>query len=1065
MKIFAIPIYSYHTKNNLVKNKIQKNKNINTTNYLSTQNFTISSLPSFKQNNCSDNTTKSITKSELISEGFATTEIKNNKIINRGRYIILSNKEDLIALANTPSAWNKEFVMIQDIDFESENFKGIGGIQKSFSGIFNGNGYKIKNLNINLPTNSNIGLFKTCNNAEIKNLVLENINIKGKNYIGGVIGFAENTSIKNVHLNGNIAGEYCVGGLVGNLIHSSIIDSEFSGKVCPTQNFYKEDEDNDFFASSYETKTMFSFGGIVGTAILSKITSTQIEAQISGESSIGGFAGNIAESQIQDCYCSATVNGNKDLGLIAGQARNTIVKNTFFDKKLPICDSPEDIELINCYFREGALDSSAFKDWNKEIWNIANTKTPRLKSSIRLASPVRIFLEDLNNDIRDKNIKLTSITYVPPKTIDIPLEDLEPPVHYSENEPILQEIENSHSSEKLAEIFAHYVNNMRYNFDANDKKNDEVLLALVKKPEFKLSKRYSREDYNAGYSIYCTPLYVLSQLNKGYVFREALKREDIDPYVLNGFWDNVDMAETLFKFPITTNLFLLFESKNPIIKKYMKEKLPLSKGYKVEDNVLEYLYNNPSENIEYDNEKRVIKVPTEIVTKGSSFKPEAMHIEGKITISTLLEAMLHPDISENYQDSQGNTIAHLLPELSETEQIVLSNLFIKKCGNLDIKNNSGKTALDLAMERRQLAIITQLANKRPTGFFTLDEDGNNLAILNAKFNKGSKAAYLAKILHDNGIIMNHQNSEFSTQLHEAIKNNNITLINYLLTSGCSVDNCDDNGQTPLHLAFMEKDSKTIKWLLDNFAYPSFRDKLNMRPKDYWPEYEKTLLPLGIDIDAIEKEYEISIGIVENILNKFNTDPIAIPEGRLDVEDYYFYQYVKKANDNPQEAYLNFTYAMKNYPNHSQKLLETLIDMNSPHTMEMLNFIFKENIQDINQKNKDNQTLLIYSLIKYNETDNNIEKLNLMKIIKFLIDNGADIDIPDANGQTGLHHCIFTKNCILFNELLGKHPNINAPDILGNSPIFYLGENLKNPMRIVFDIYAKKRNIIPKIPIK
>ena len=75
--------------------------------------------------------------------------------------------------------------------------------------------------------------------------------------------------------------------------------------------------------------------------------------------------------------------------------------------------------------------------------------------------------------------------------------------------------------------------------------------------------------------------------------------------------------------------------------------------------------------------------------------------------------------------------------------------------------------------------------------------------------------YLAKILHDNGIIINHQNSEFSTQLHEAIKNNNITLINYLLTSGCSVDNCDDNGQTPLHLAFMEKDSKTIKWLLDN----------------------------------------------------------------------------------------------------------------------------------------------------------------------------------------------------------------------------------------------------------
>lgn len=119
-------------------------------------------------------------------------------------------------------------------------------------------------------------------------------------------------------------------------------------------------------------------------------------------------------------------------------------------------------------------------------------------------------------------------------------------------------------------------------------------------------------------------------------------------------------------------------------------------------------------------------------------------------------------------------------------------------------------------------------------------------------------------------------------------------------------------------------------------------------------------------------------------------------------------------------------------------------------------VLKNSPVDVNSKNKDGETPLLLALKSYQTARTSKEKLSCMQNIKCLLDYGADVDIDDMNGQTPLHHAVFTNNIILFNELLGKHPNVNHTDILGKNPLQYLSPDPEDPMRKVYYLYAQKR---------
>lgn len=164
-------------------------------------------------------------------------------IINN--FIEISSLNDLEKIGNDPEyPLNGNYIQINDINaIETKEWNGgqgfipIGSDINPFTGLYNGNGYKIKYLHINKEEYSEyenyIG-FISYNSGTIKNLGLENAQISGTSYIGGICGFNNGGLIERVYVSGKIYGlEDYIGGICGytknNEITNAINNAEISG--------------------------------------------------------------------------------------------------------------------------------------------------------------------------------------------------------------------------------------------------------------------------------------------------------------------------------------------------------------------------------------------------------------------------------------------------------------------------------------------------------------------------------------------------------------------------------------------------------------------------------------------------------------------------------------------------------------------------------------------------------------------------------------------------------------------------------------------------------------------
>lgn len=112
-----------------------------------------------------------------------------------------------------------------DLDFKDEPMRTI--YIKGSSIIFDGDGHKVRNIFISKPNYDVIGLFNTWDRSStmvIKNVIFENINITGRNYVG-LIGGTFNGVINNCKINGSVNGISFVGGLVGTSPKKLVVNS------------------------------------------------------------------------------------------------------------------------------------------------------------------------------------------------------------------------------------------------------------------------------------------------------------------------------------------------------------------------------------------------------------------------------------------------------------------------------------------------------------------------------------------------------------------------------------------------------------------------------------------------------------------------------------------------------------------------------------------------------------------------------------------------------------------------------------------------------------------------
>jgi len=225
---------------------------------------------------------------------------------------LISSTDDLDALANSVNNGNnyegEYFELMSDLNYAGKSYTPIGTPDRPFKGIFNGNGKTIRNINFKDSEKSFVGVFGyvSGNGSEINNLNVLNSTFTGKQYVGGIVGYCDQGTIKCCY-NSTVAvsGDNSIGGIAG---YSSAYITECSHAG----------------ETSSVSGTLSKIGGIVGENC-GTIKGCFCYAAISGNEKanmLGGIAGSFEESAyISDCIFDGEVTGysGSSIGGILGK--------------------------------------------------------------------------------------------------------------------------------------------------------------------------------------------------------------------------------------------------------------------------------------------------------------------------------------------------------------------------------------------------------------------------------------------------------------------------------------------------------------------------------------------------------------------------------------------------------------------------------------------------------------------------------------------------------------------------------------------------------------------------
>lgn len=264
----------------------------------------------------------------------------------------ITTAKQLQDINNDLSGW---YVLTADIDLAQVDFAPIGGDAEtgSFSGVFDGNGHTISNLNV--FAGKYAGLFG-CNEGVIKNVVLKDANVYGSRYVGGVV--AENTSYGTVSActvqSGNIrsdgsVSEINIGGICGR--NTGHFEGEFMNGAAVTAqsnstNIYiggiigwNQPSEN-FMISAINTGNIYSSvqnidlsscaGGLIGFETSSSYTLTIMNSRNIGDVSYSTSSKyTIAGGLVGSCGSNIAVTNSCNSGDISSSSNLSSYYNSY----------------------------------------------------------------------------------------------------------------------------------------------------------------------------------------------------------------------------------------------------------------------------------------------------------------------------------------------------------------------------------------------------------------------------------------------------------------------------------------------------------------------------------------------------------------------------------------------------------------------------------------------------------------------------------------------------------------------------------------------------------------
>ncbi|TVR14292.1 MAG: LamG domain-containing protein [Balneolaceae bacterium] len=229
----------------------------------------------------------------------------------------IATLNNLYWLSDNSSLWSSgtHFRQVENIDASStetwyggKGFSPIGFFSSNpFEGIYDGNGHFIDHLTINRSDQQYIGLFGYLKNAHILNIGLTNSSLTGSNYVGGLAGRSDNSTIEKCFTDGEITGNDTLGGLLAYSLNTNTFNSYSTANITGSDRGggligdLENSEIRNSYAAGNLNDEMTSSGGLVGASSGSAFANSFWDISASGQSTSAEGEGKTTD-EMNDVY-------------------------------------------------------------------------------------------------------------------------------------------------------------------------------------------------------------------------------------------------------------------------------------------------------------------------------------------------------------------------------------------------------------------------------------------------------------------------------------------------------------------------------------------------------------------------------------------------------------------------------------------------------------------------------------------------------------------------------------------------------------------------------------------
>lgn len=227
--------------------------------------------------------------------------------------------------------YDGEYIILKNnINLNNQEWTPIGNHSNSFRGNFDGRNHTVTGMQISGELDR-VGLFGECTkhnvNSAIKNITVKDSVICGINFVGAIVGYAEEINIENCRSIGNtINGKTDVGGICGKIGGYSV------GKVSQCYNSSK-------VTGRGRVGGIAGMGGIAENCLnTGEIMIINKAYQSAGGGIFGIFDDTTASVSITACVNLGKVSGGESFGGIVGST-----------------DSKSTGHISNCYYNMDAI--------------------------------------------------------------------------------------------------------------------------------------------------------------------------------------------------------------------------------------------------------------------------------------------------------------------------------------------------------------------------------------------------------------------------------------------------------------------------------------------------------------------------------------------------------------------------------------------------------------------------------------------------------------------------------------------------------------------------------------